>query len=179
MTKEKITPNVSTKIAKILDETTRCPVASLKLGDKAPEFTAVLEDHQIISLKQFTGKNVVLYFYPKDNTPGCTQEAKDFTQMAKQFAAKDTVILGVSRDSIASHVKFAAKFAIPYTLLADTDETICKAYDVIEDKKMYGKKVRGIERSTFLIDKQGNLKAIWRGLKVPGHVNAVFAAIDE
>ncbi len=157
---------------------TTASTETLRPGDKAPDFTSVLEDNNVVSLNQFKGKNVVLYFYPKDNTPGCTQQAEDFTSMADQFAAKDTVILGVSRDSMASHHKFAARYAIPYILLADTDEAICKAYGVIKQKNMYGKKVRGIERSTFLIDQQGILKAVWRGVKVPGHVETVLAAIE-
>lgn len=152
--------------------------AGLKAGDKAPDFMAVLDDNQGVSLAQFKGKNVVLYFYPKDSTPGCTTEAKDFTAMLDQFTANDSVVLGVSRDSMASHHKFAEKYGISYTLLADTDETICQAYGVIKNKNMVGKKVRGIERSTFLIDKQGQIKHVWRGVKVPGHVEAVLAEIE-
>ena len=163
----------------MIKNTTSASIATnLKPGDRAPGFTAILADNEVINLTQFKGKNVVLYFYPKDDTPGCTQEAKDFTEMSDQFAAKETVILGVSRDSINSHQKFATKYAIPYLLLADTDETICNAYGVIKNKNMFGKKVRGIERSTFLIDKQGLLKTIWRGVKVPGHAAAVLAAVD-
>jgi len=152
--------------------------AGLRPGDTAPNFTSVLEDNKAIALTQFKGKNVVLYFYPKDNTPGCTTEAKDFTAMADEFTAKNTVILGVSRDSMTSHKKFAEKFSIPYILLPDTDETICNAYGVIKNKNMYGKKVRGIERSTFLVDDKGILKQIWRGVKVPGHVEAVLEEIN-
>ena len=147
-------------------------------GDKAPNFTSAIENNKTITLTEFIGKNVLLYFYPKDNTPGCTQEAIDFTRMAEQFAKKDTIILGVSRDSLASHHKFATKFAIPYLLLADTDESICDAYGVIKHKNLYGKKVRGIERSTFLIEKQGKIQHSWRGVKVPGHVEAVLAALS-
>ena len=152
--------------------------STLHIGDKAPDFTAVLADNKGISLSQYKGKQVVLYFYPRDNTPGCTIEANDFTASNGAFAAKNAVIIGVSRDSLTSHQKFIDKFSIPYTLLADTDETICQAYGVIKNKNMYGKKVRGIERSTFLIDAQGNIKHIWRKVKVEEHVEAVLSALD-
>ena len=119
---------------------------------------------------------MVLYFYPKDNTPGCTSESRDFAATEPAFTAADARIVGVSRDSLASHEKFRARYELPFTLISDSDETLCSLFGVIRQKMMYGKSVRGIERSTFLIDRQGVLRHEWRGLKVPGHVAEVLQA---
>lgn len=116
----------------------------------------------------------MLYFYPKDSTPGCTQEGQDFQRLSDDFAQRGAVILGVSRDSVASHEKFRAKQGYTFDLLSDTDETVCRLYDVIREKNMYGRKVLGIERSTFLIDADGVLRAAWRKVKVKGHAEAVL-----
>lgn len=128
-------------------------------------------------LSDYHGKQVLLYFYPKDNTPGCTQESIDFSAHIKAFEKANTVIFGISRDNLKSHQKFKAKFEMPFELISDEDETICKLFDVIKEKNMYGKKVMGIVRSTFLIDSKGQLKAQWVKVKVPGHVDEVLSAI--
>lgn len=127
-------------------------------------------------LKDFLGHGLVMYFYPKDDTPGCTVEGKDFSAKHQEFLAADTQVIGVSRDSLASHQKFIAKHGLTITLVSDADERLCQAFGVIKEKNMYGKKVMGIERSTFLIDAQGVLRQSWRGVKVPGHVEEVLAA---
>ena len=134
---------------------------------------------QTIRLKDLRGQNVVLYFYPKDSTPGCTQEGLDFKELLTKFRRQKTVVLGVSRDSIASHEKFKAKQGFPFELLSDADEALCRQFDVIREKNMYGRKVMGIERSTFLIDDKGVLRREWRKVKVPGHVDEVLEAIKE
>lgn len=150
-----------------------------KIGNKAPAFTVESTEDKKIKLSQFAGNNVVLYFYPKDNTPGCTNESKDFRDNYEEFRIRDTVILGVSRDSLASHHKFKDKLGLPFHLLSDPDEVLCKKYDVIKEKNLYGKIHLGIERSTFLINKDGKLVYEWRKVRVPGHVEAVLATIDE
>jgi thioredoxin-dependent peroxiredoxin len=127
------------------------------------------------SLADFSGHKLVLYFYPKDSTPGCTVEGKDFSALHAQFLAADTQIVGVSRDSLKSHQNFINKQGLTITLISDGDEFLCKAFDVIQEKNMYGKKVLGIERSTFLIDAKGVLQKQWRGVKVPGHAEEVLA----
>ena len=123
------------------------------------------------------GQAVVVYFYPKDSTPGCTTEAAQFRDLHPQFAAAGAVIVGISRDSLKSHANFKAKLELPFELLSDADETVCNAFGVIKMKNMYGKQVRGIERSTFLFDRAGKLAQEWRGVKVPGHAEAVLAAL--
>jgi len=123
------------------------------------------------------GSIVVLYFYPKDSTPGCTTEAQDFRDLYAEFVAAGALVVGVSRDGLKSHENFKAKQALPFALLADVDETLCQRFAVIKQKKMYGKEVRGIERSTFLIDRAGVLRREWRGLKVAGHAQQVLAAV--
>jgi thioredoxin-dependent peroxiredoxin len=128
------------------------------------------------SLADFAGHNVVIYFYPKDSTPGCTVEGKDFSALHSEFLAADTQVVGVSRDSLKSHLNFIEKQGLTITLISDADESLCKAFDVIKEKNMYGKKVLGIERSTFLIDAKGVLRKQWRGVKVPGHAQEVLAA---
>ena len=132
-----------------------------------------------IRLRDLRGRPVVVYFYPKDNTTGCTREAQDFRDLAKAFAKHKAVVIGVSRDSLASHAKFQGKYALPFELASDADETLCRQFDVIKDKNMYGKKVRGIERSTFLVDGDGVLRREWRKVKVDGHVAEVLAAAAE
>lgn len=143
------------------------------IGKPAPAFQAE-STFGIISLAQCKGRGVVLYFYPKDNTPGCTTETQDFRDAHEAFLESGCVVIGVSRDSLKSHQNFSAKLELPFPLIADTDEVVCNTYGVIKQKKMYGKDVRGIERSTFLIDAQGKLVQEWRGLKVPGHVQEVL-----
>lgn len=132
---------------------------------------------ELQSFKALQGQYVVLYFYPRDATPGCTQESQDFRDHHALFTAENAVILGVSRDSLASHLKFKAKQQLPFELLSDGEEHGCTLFDVIKEKNMYGKKVRGIERSTFLIDPQGQVCASWRKVKVKGHVAEVLATL--
>jgi peroxiredoxin Q/BCP len=146
------------------------------VGQPAPDFTAVSTQGDI-RLSDFRGKSVVLYFYPKDSTPGCTTQAQNFRDQADAFESANAVVLGVSRDSIKSHENFREKQALNFTLVSDPDETVCLAYDVMKLKNMYGKQVRGIERSTFLVDARGLLVQEWRGLKVPGHVGEVLGAV--
>ena len=130
------------------------------------------------SLSNFLGKTVVLYFYPRDSTPGCTNEGIDFTNLYEDFQKKNVEIFGISRDSINSHEKFKKKYSFPFELLSDSEEVACALFDVIKMKNMYGKQVQGIERSTFLIDPEGILIKEWRGLKVPGHADEVLSSIS-
>ena len=145
-----------------------------KIGNKVTDIKLASTDDQIIQLSDFRGKNIVLYFYPKDNTPGCTLEGQDFRDNKRKFSARNTVILGVSRDSVKSHENFKSKQSFSFDLLSDPDEILCKQFDVIKEKNMYGKKVIGIERSTFLIDENGVLVKEWRKVKVKGHVEEVL-----
>ena len=142
----------------------------LKTGDQAPEFTAQSDGGKTIKLKDFRGKKVILYFYPKDDTPGCTQEACDFRDAARPMAKKGTVVLGVSPDSVKSHEKFKQKFDLPFPLLSDEDHRIAEAYGAWQEKSMYGKKYMGIARSTFVIDEKGKIEQIYDKVKVKGHV---------
>ena len=144
------------------------------IGAPAPDFSLPATGNRTISLTDLRGQAVVLYFYPKDSTPGCTQEGQDFQQLSGEFAALGAVILGVSRDSVASHEKFRARQGFSFDLLSDAQETACRAYDVIREKNMYGKTVLGIERSTFLIDADGVLREAWRKVKVKDHAAAVL-----
>jgi len=130
-----------------------------------------------IQLSQFRGRPLVVYFYPKDNTPGCTREAQDFRDLAAKFSKHKAVVLGVSRDSLKSHEGFRARQALDFALVSDADETWCKAFDVIHEKVLYGKRHLGVVRSTFLIDADGRLQREWRGVKVPGHAAEVLAAL--
>ena len=150
-----------------------------KVGNKAPDFTLPATGDQKIKLSALRGHPVVLYFYPKDSTPGCTLEGQDFRDRHAAFAKHGAVILGVSRDGLKSHENFKAKQGFPFELLADTEETACQRYDVIKEKNMYGRKVLGIERSTFLIDAAGKLVREWRKVKVKGHVDEVLDAVAE
>ena len=147
------------------------------IGKKVPAFTLPATGDQDISLSDLKGKNIVIYFYPKDSTPGCTREGLDFRDNIAKFRRNKTVVLGVSRDSIKAHENFKAKQGFPFELLSDKDEELCKIFDVIKMKNMYGKKVRGIERSTFLINDKGVLKQEWRKVKIDGHVDEVLEAV--
>ena len=151
----------------------------LEVNDTAPAFQLPATGDQTLSLSDYKGRRLVLYFYPRDSTPGCTREGQDFRDQYQQFQDLKTDILGVSRDSLRAHENFKAKQSFPFELLSDADEVLCQAYDVIKDNKMYGREVRGIERSTFLIDEAGKLRAIWRKVKVPGHVDAVLEAVQS
>ncbi|MEN1727344.1 MAG: peroxiredoxin [Pseudomonadota bacterium] len=131
-----------------------------------------------LKLADFKGQNLVVYFYPRDNTPGCTKQGQGFRDLYAEFQAAGCEIVGVSRDTITSHEKFAAKQEFPFPLLADTEEKLCKEFDVIKEKNMYGKKVMGIERSTFLFDVKGKLVEEWRKVRVPGHVEKVLEAVQ-
>ncbi|MEM8684736.1 MAG: peroxiredoxin [Pseudomonadota bacterium] len=147
-----------------------------RLNRVVGDFKAEATGDKTVSLKALRGSNVVIYFYPKDATPGCTLEGQDFRDLHKQFSKANTVIFGVSKDSIASHEKFKEKQEFPFDLLSDPDEKLCKKFDVIKEKNMYGKKYMGIERSTFLIDADGKLREEWRKVKVKGHAEAVLDA---
>ena len=148
----------------------------VSIGKKVKNFTRPATGGKDFSLKDLAGKNVVLYFYPKDSTPGCTTEAQDFRDAKGKFTRQNTVILGVSRDSIKSHENFKAKQKLNFELLSDEDESLCKQFDVIKLKKNYGREYMGIERSTFLIDDRGILRNEWRGVRVKGHVDEVLEA---
>lgn len=152
-------------------------MSKVTLGKKAPDFRLPATGGGEVRLADLKGSNVVLYFYPKDSTPGCTLEGQDFRDRHTKFKRLNTVILGVSRDSLAAHEKFKEKQGFPFELLSDTDEKVCRLFDVIKEKNMYGRKVMGIERSTFLIDATGVLRAEWRKVKVPGHADEVLAAV--
>lgn len=152
-------------------------MTELNIGHKAPDFTLPSTAGSNVTLSQLQGRKVVLYFYPKDCTSGCTLESQDFRDQQAAFKKLNTLVLGISRDSIKSHHKFIEKELLNFELLSDEDEIVCKLYDVIKDKMMYGKKVRGIERSTFLIDEKGLIQALWRKVKVNGHVEEVLAAL--
>ena len=141
------------------------------------DFKADATGDQQIRLKDLRGKNVVLYFYPKDSTPGCTTEGRDFSALHGKFKRAKTVILGVSRDSVASHEKFKEKQGFAFDLLSDPDERLCKQFDVIHEKSLYGRKFMGVVRSTFLIDSDGKLRQEWRKVKVKGHAEEVLEAV--
>ena len=149
----------------------------LKIGEKAPDFTALTDTGAEISLSSLRGKKVVLYFYPRDNTPGCTTEACDFRDRAEALAAKDTVVLGVSTDTVASHEKFKAKHALPFTLLADPDKELVSAYGVYQEKKQYGRSFMGTVRTTFVIDAEGTITNAFEKVKVKDHADAVLASL--
>jgi thioredoxin-dependent peroxiredoxin len=151
-------------------------MSKIEVGKKAPPFTLEGTGGSW-SLSEALGGAVVVYFYPRDNTPGCTQEGEDFSAAHAQFKRAKAVIVGVSADTVASHEKFKEKMRFPFELLSDPDKKVCKLYDVIQEKSMYGKKFIGIERSTFLIDVQGVLRHEWRKVKVNGHAAAVLAAV--
>ena len=149
----------------------------LEVGKKAPAFSLPDQSGESVSLKDFAGKQVVLYFYPKDDTPGCTKESCDFRDHITPIKKAGAVVLGVSCDGQASHQKFIKKFTLPFPLLSDEEKVVVTAYGVYKEKSMYGKKYMGIERSTFVIDPAGKLKAIFRKVKVDGHVDEVLAVL--
>jgi peroxiredoxin Q/BCP len=150
---------------------------SIAVDQPIPDFTAPATGGEI-TLSKLRGKKVVLYFYPKDNTPGCTAEGLAFRDLYPKFKRAGAEIVGVSRDSLKSHDNFKAKLELPFILVSDVDEQVCQLFNVIKLKKMYGKQVRGIERTTFLIDAAGVLRREWRGIKVPGHVDEVLEAVQ-
>lgn len=149
----------------------------LEEGMKAPNFTLMGSDEKEHSLSDYLGRKVILYFYPRDNTPGCSREAEAFRDAFETFDAQNAVILGISRDTIASHNKFIAKYNLPFVLLSDRNETVCKLYDVLKEKTLYGRTSIGVERSTFLINEEGVLTKIYRKVKVAGHVDDVKCSL--
>jgi peroxiredoxin Q/BCP len=151
-------------------------MSQLKPGDQAPDFTLPTDGGGTLSLKQLRGKPVILYFYPKDDTSGCTAEACGFRDSLPDFSKASATVIGLSRDSAASHDKFKRKHGLTFPLAADVDGTVCEAYGTWVEKSLYGRKYMGIERATFLIDGKGAIRRIWRKVKVPGHVDEVLAA---
>lgn len=150
---------------------------TVEVGKAVANFTAAATSDSTVTLADLRGKNVVIYFYPKDSTPGCTTEGQNFRDLYEQFQKANCEIFGVSKDSLRRHENFKAKQAFPFELISDEDEAVCQLFDVIKLKKLYGKEYLGIERSTFLIDEQGKLVQEWRKVKVPGHVDEVLAAV--
>ena len=148
----------------------------MKPGDKIPDVTLPATGGKDIALPDFKGRPVDVYFYPKDSTPGCTQEGQDFRDAYKDFGKAGVALVGISRDSIKSHENFAEKYQFPFPLLSDADEVACKAFDVIREKSLYGRMYMGVDRSTFLFDKTGKLAREWRSVKVKGHAEDVLAA---
>lgn len=162
-----------------MSATAKKPARELNVGDKAPSFTTAFASKKDFSPESLKGKKVVLYFYPKDDTPGCTIEAKDFRDNIKEFEKAGAAIVGVSKDSLKSHEKFQEKYCLPFPLASDEDGTVCESYGVWVKKSMYGKEYMGIERATFLIDEKGIIRQIWRKVSVPGHVLAVLDAVKS
>lgn len=152
-------------------------MSELKIGDLAPDFTLPTDNDGEITLSSLKGQKVVLYFYPKDNTPGCTTESCEFNDALSEFEKLGTAIIGLSKCSVKKHNNFKAKYGFNFPLASDENGTTCENYGVWKEKNMYGKKFMGIERSTFLIDAEGTLRQIWRKVKVPGHVDAVLDAV--
>ncbi|MDH1011726.1 peroxiredoxin [Pseudomonas nicosulfuronedens] len=152
---------------------------AVELNKPVADFQAPATSGVEFRLSELKGKQVVLYFYPKDSTPGCTTEGQGFRDRIEDFAKANTLVFGVSRDGIKSHENFKAKQCFPFELISDKDEAVCQLFDVIKLKKLYGKEYMGVDRSTFLIDAKGVLRQEWRGVKVPGHVDAVLAAAQE
>jgi peroxiredoxin Q/BCP len=146
---------------------------SVPIGSPIPAFRAASTGGEIDS-ERLKGRKLVLYFYPKDNTPGCTRQGADFRDRHDDFVEAGAVVLGVSRDSLGSHARFRSKLQFPFELVSDADETLCRAFDVLREKNLYGRKVRGIERSTFVVDADGTLAREWRGVRVPGHVEELL-----
>jgi peroxiredoxin Q/BCP len=154
-------------------------VAAPALNRVAPDFRCPATGDKTVHLKSLRGEKVVIYFYPKDSTPGCTTEGQDFRDLHGKFRRQNTVIFGVSRDSLASHEKFKAKQGFPFQLLSDADEAVCRKFDVIREKTLYGRKFMGVERSTFLIDENGKLRQEWRKVRVKGHAAEVLEAVKN
>lgn len=149
----------------------------LVIGELAPDFTLMGSDNKEHKLSDYRGKKVILYFYPKDNTPGCTTEACDFRDNITTINEKNAIVIGISKDTIRTHNNFISKFNLPFLLLSDEEKVVCELYDVIKEKNMYGKKVLGIERSTFIIDENGILIKEFRKVKVKGHIDSVLSEI--
>ncbi|WP_438282376.1 peroxiredoxin [Pseudomonas alabamensis] len=149
---------------------------TVEIDQPVPDFTAQATAGQTVTLSAFKGRQVVLYFYPKDSTPGCTTQGQGFRDQLDAFEAANTMVFGISRDGLKSHENFKAKQGFTFELISDKDEALCQLFDVIKLKKLYGKEYLGVDRSTFLIDRDGVLRQAWRGVKVPGHVEAVLAA---
>ncbi len=154
-------------------------MTTISLNQPVPDFEAEATGEKTVKLSDYRGKKLILYFYPKDNTPGCTQEGRDFRDQIEQFNTRNAVILGVSRDSVKVHEGFKCKQEFPFDLLSDKDERLCQLFDVIKMKNMYGKQVRGIERSTFLIDEEGKLVHEWRKVKVKTHIAEILQKLEE
>ncbi len=154
-------------------------MSSLEENSAAPNIELALDDGKIVNLQEFSGKNLVLYFYPKDDTPGCTIEAKDFATLMPKFTKLNTVIIGISKDNATSHKKFKDKYCLPFPLASDLDGKVCEAYGVWVEKSMYGKKYMGIQRSTFIIDQKGSIKRIWRNVSVTNHAQEVLETIES
>lgn len=151
-------------------------MAKISVGDSVPDLVFETTEPSVSSFKSLLGKNVVLYFYPKDNTPGCTMESKDFRDLNHEFHKINTQIIGISRDSLTTHQKFCSKFSLPFPLISDKEEVICQAFGVMVEKNMFARLVFGIERSTFLIDSQGIVRKVWHKVKVKGHAKEVLQA---
>jgi peroxiredoxin Q/BCP len=149
----------------------------LKVGDKAPDFKLLSDNGKEVSFKKLKGHKIILYFYPKDDTSGCTKEACDFKNSIKVFEKKETVVIGVSKDSVESHKKFKTKYELPFTLLSDESTKMLEEYGVWKEKSMYGRKYMGIERTTFFIDEKGKIKEIWNNVKVSGHITDILNKI--
>jgi peroxiredoxin Q/BCP len=154
-------------------------MSKVQLDKKVPDFKAACTGTKTFKLSDCKDKNLVVYFYPKDNTSGCTREGQDFRDNDSKFKRNKAIVVGVSRDSLKSHENFKAKQEFPFDLLSDQDEVLCTLFDVIKEKNMFGRKVMGIERSTFLIDSRGKLRKEWRKVTVDGHVEQVLAAVRE
>tara|TARA_Y100000766_G_scaffold30358_1_gene21129 strand:+ start:485 stop:949 length:465 start_codon:yes stop_codon:yes gene_type:complete len=152
---------------------------SLAIGDKAPDFTIATDGGGTFCLSEMMGNNVIIYFYPKDDTPGCTKEACEFRDSLPDFSKSDSKIIGISKDTVAKHDKFKSKYELPFTLGADLEGAVCEAYGTWVEKSMYGRQYMGIERATFLVDKEGVVQGIWRKVKVKGHVEEVLAAVQN
>ncbi len=151
----------------------------VEVGEKAPDFTLLTDEGKQVSLKEYRGKKVILYFYPKDGTSGCTTEALEFKDNANQFAKEGAVILGISKDSVKSHQEFKAKHQLPFTLLSDTESKILNAYGVWKEKTLYGRKFMGTERTTFLIDEKGIIRKIYRKVKPKGHAQNLLQDLTK
>jgi len=152
---------------------------SLAVGDKAPDFTIATDGGGTFCLSEMMGHNVIIYFYPKDDTPGCTKEACEFRDSLPDFSKSDSKIIGISKDTVTKHDKFKSKYELPFTLGADLEGAVCEAYGTWVEKSMYGRQYKGIERATFLVDKEGVVQGIWRKVKVKGHVEEVLAAVQN
>lgn len=150
---------------------------SIEVGSPAPDFTLPADGGASVTLSAFRGRPVILYFYPKDDTSGCTKEACGFRDLFPDFSSADAVVIGVSKDGVKSHDKFKEKYQLPFSLVADEDTTLAQAYGVWVEKSMYGRKYMGMDRATFLIDQEGVVRQIWRKVKVTGHVEAVLKAV--